>query len=309
MDRWIWCGVSLGAKTLNKYKTRSLILLIGALITGCVERAETSFPEQSIEPIDMGDAMEADLGLGEGSGAGTMEGTWLLVHENSSCVLGQEQVSVADYLIDIEQQGQALRETRTICSLDLSPVLGLNVTVPPAAFQSVEYADVDLGFFSALGEGGGYSSSLELALWGVRLDDPFFEELPRDVEDARVFDADSDGAPGVTFIVGDNVCERHTIQRQLIHYTGSFTAPNRIDGSSTNLTETLVIGGTSPICKTSPAVESNDSFNQFVMVRVDGQGGAIDLDADNDGAITCDEIKGASVTLIPGREPANANCR
>lgn len=286
-----------------------LATLASTIATGCIERTETSFPDQSLDPIDMNEATAPDLGLGEGSGAGTMEGTWLLVHENSSCVLGQEQVSVADYLIDIEQRGQALRETRTICSLDLSPVLGLGVTVPPAAFQSVEYAEVDLGFFSALGEGGGYSSSLELALWGVRLEDPFFEELPRDKDDARIFDADEDGAPGVTFVVGDDVCERHTIQRQLIHYTGSFTAPNRIDGSSTNLTETLVIGGTSPICKTSPAVKSNDSFNHFIMVRVDGRGGAIDLDADSDGEITCDEIKGASVTLIPGREPANANCR
>lgn len=287
-------------------------LVPAAMFFGCVERAENHIPDQVIE-TDMGSSPEGDMdgevALGEGEGAGTMAGTWLLVHENSSCILRQEQVSIADYLIDITEEGNTLREARRICNLELSPVLGLEVTIPEATYASVSFIDRDRGFATSLDEGGGYTSSTEVALWGLELEDPFAEELPRDVDDPRVVDADGDGNPGVTFIVGDNTCERWAVQRQLIHYQGLFTTPNRIDGASITLTETIALDGSAAICRSAPPILANDSLNDFIMVRVDGQGGAFDADANGDGEISCDEIQGLSVGLNPGREPDNANCR
>lgn len=283
-----------------------------AFASGCVERAENHLPDQVIE-LDMGTEpggdMDGEVALGEGEGAGTMEGTWLLVHENSSCILKQEQVSIADYLVDITEDGNTLKERRRICNLELSPVLGLAVTIPAATYESVEFIDRDRGFVTSLNEGGGYTSSTEVALWGLELEDPFEETLPRDVDDARVVDADGDGNPGVTFIVGDNTCERWAIQRQLIHYQGLFTTPNRIDGASITMTETIALDGSAAICRSAPPILANDRLNNFIMVRVDGKGGAFDADADGDGEVSCQEILGLSVGLNPGREPDNQNCR
>ena len=66
-----------------------------AFASGCVERAENHLPDQVIE-LDMGTEpggdMDGEAALGEGEGAGTMEGTWLLVHENSSCILSQQDI-------------------------------------------------------------------------------------------------------------------------------------------------------------------------------------------------------------------------
>lgn len=287
----------------------AVTLALGFTASACVERDEDHFPAQELPEMGAPMSSQGDMGLGEGEGAGTMSGTWLLVHENSTCVLRQEQLTLADYLVDIEQQGQTLVERRRICALDLSPVLGLDVGVPEAAFSSVVFPEIDRGVISLAREGGGYTSSTELALWGLELDDPVEDPLPEELDAPEIVDSDGDGNPGVTFILGDDTCDRYTIQRQFVRYQGLLAAPNRVEGTSVTYTESRAVGGSKPICRSAPPITANDRYNTFVMVRVDGQGGAFDADADGDGEVTCDEVRGLGAMLNPGREADNDRCK
>lgn len=289
-----------------------LIALSAALLgVACVERPTSSFPAQAVEDLgaaDMGMSSGDMSALGQGQGIGSLNGVWLRVHEQSSCVLRQEQVSLTDYIVEIEQDGQLFTEQPRICNLLLSPLLGLSITVPAATSQSVAFTQLGPGLISSALPDARYSSPTELGLWGVALDDALGDELPREPDSSMVRDADGDGNPGVSFQVGDS-CLRYTVQRQLIHYEGSLVAPNRIEGGSTSVTETVVVGSSKSICNASPTLQPNDKLNRFVMVRIDGQGGAYQADLNGDGEISCDEVRGLGVQLMQARAADAANCR
>lgn len=277
-----------------------------------LERPETTFPEQDLAGLapDMGAGVDqGGVQLGDGRSTGEMTGTWLLVNESSSCLLKQEQVAVTEYLITIVQEGQALVETPVACALTLSPVLGVPVRVPDATRESIVFARVDTGRVSAIRVGAGYESSTEVGLWGMRLDDPLRDDIPRDEDDPRVIDADGDGMPGVSFDVGlGEGCQRFAAQRQIVNYNGFFERPNLISGTSTTRVDARVFGATMGTCAVAPALQPNDRQSRFKMARVDGQNGAYNADLNGDGQITCDEIRGLGLTLQPSREADPTLC-
>jgi hypothetical protein len=273
-----------------------------------VERGESNIPDQEL--LDAGTAdtrPAAEVGLGRGPGAGTMSGTWLLYHERSTCVTRQEQLTHATYLVDIDQQGATVSESRRLCDTQLSPLFGMRVSIPQVVLENIVFADLDKGVVSTLREGGTYVSSTEVALWGVDLDQPDIDPIPTDPDDPQVRDSDGDGHPGVTLQVGAG-CMRYQGQRQVIKYRGSFTAPNQIDGESTGVTDIAVYGGSDDLCTIAPAVTSNDAFSRFRMVRVDGRGGSFDADADADGEVSCDEAMQITGQVLDERAPDHANC-
>lgn len=289
---------------------RALLTAIMIFGAGCsLDRGESSFAPQDLVDASTPDvAQQADIAFGAGSGAGTMTGTWMLLHEASTCVLVDEQVTWATYIVEIEQNGRALTERRTQCEVSLSPVFGLAVTVPDRVLPTIEFVDVDLGIVSSLGESGTYSSSTEVSLWGLELDDPLNDPVPDEPDDPAVIDADEDGNPGLTFEVVGSDCERYITQRSIIRYSGSFTAPNQIDGKSTNVTDANVVGSSQALCGVSPRLTSNDPLSRFRMVRVDGAGESINLDADDNGDISCDEVLPFAESLIERRDADPANC-
>ncbi|MGM0555829.1 MAG: hypothetical protein ACQEVA_05580 [Myxococcota bacterium] len=296
-----------------KAQRMMLVWLVASLLScsaiGCApERGEGDFEPQTFE-ADAGTDTGSDggLGLGEGPGAGTMDGTWLLVHERSSCVLGQEQVTLATYRVEIAQDGAVLEETRRACAMELSPVLGLGVRISDDVLETVEFIDVDTGLVSSLREDGRYISSTEVSLWGLDLENPQTDAVPTDPEDPAVIDSDGDGQPGVTYLVGQD-CQRYNSQRQLNRYSGSFVRPNLLEGESTSVTDLEVYGGSENTCSISPDIISNDRFNRWKMARVDGLGGSFNADADGDGTITCDEITAVEQTLLEKREADRENC-
>lgn len=278
---------------------------------GCtIEAGDTTFPEQELEPsapVDAG-SFDTDVALGSGSGAGTMTGTWLQLHEASTCVVIAEQVTWAAYLLNIEQDNRTLSETRTLCEFELSPVLGLEIVIPPAVVASIEVVDIDNGYVSSLTPGGTYSSATEVGLWGVELDDPLSDPIPEDPESPVIIDADDDGNPGVTFAVAGSDCERYVAQRSIVRYTGAFTTPNQIDGTSITVTDSEVLGSSQRLCGVSPRLTANDAYSRFRMVRVDGTGESIDLDDDGDGSVTCEEVRPWIDQLIERREATPENC-
>ena len=280
------------------------------LASGCaVERGEPVFDPQSFADAAAPDAsMLSDIGLGSGSGAATMAGTWLLVHEASTCVVVDEQVTWGSYLIEIAQDGRILTETRRECEVTLSPVFGLVAVVPEATLESLRFYPVDSGLVSSLAVGGSYNSSTEVGLWGVELDDPLADLVPTDPDDPAVFDGDGDGNPGVTFGAAGTTCERYVAHRQVVRYFGTFVRPNQIDGSSITVTDSNVIGSSMPLCGVNPRITANDEHSRFRMVRIDGAGESIDLDDDGDGAVSCEEAEPWFERVLERREQDAANC-
>lgn len=294
----------------------SLCALLALGAAACqVDRGQSDLPDQQIgdagadaDTTTPADAELGDGGLGTGSGAGTMTGTWLLYHERSTCLLGQEQLTHATYVMEIEQHGATVSETRHLCSTELSEVFDMQVRIPQNVLESIDFVDVDRGVVSTLRVGGSYVSSTEVALWGLDLEDPAVDPVPDSVDDPRVIDSDADGHPAVSFQVGSD-CQRYQGQRQVIKYHGTFTTPNQIDGSSTGVTDLKVYGGSDDFCTIAPAVASNDAASRFRMVRVDGKGGSFDADTDGDGQISCAEAMAISARVLDDREADNANCQ
>lgn len=280
-------------------------------VVGCqVERGESRFEAQSVEDVGLAEVgSSTDVGPGDGQGAGTLGGVWLQAHRASSCVLGQEQVSMGYYIVTIAEEGELLDEQRTLCALELSPVLGLRPLVPPAVIESIVTPAIDRGFVTRPTTGGAYTSATEVGLWGLELDDPTGAPIPTEAGDPAVVDADADGQPGVTLEIAGSSCRRYMAQRQIVRYTGQLTAPNRIEGGSATTTRMEVYGASASLCAIAPDVEPNDAFSTFTMVRVDGLGGALDLDADADGTISCAEAAPTFAQVLANREPDNENCR
>lgn len=285
-----------------------VLLLIAPACT--VERGDSPFEAQTFADVGVSSdvAPGGDVALGTGSGAGTISGTWLQIHEASTCVVVDEQLTWAWYLVDIEQQGRVLVESRRQCDFDLSPVFGLEPTVPEATRKSVRFIDVDNGLVSSVSEGGSYTSSTEVGLWGLELDSPLSDPVPTEPDAPAVVDADDDGNPGITFGTVGSDCQRYVTQRSVVRYFGTFVAPNQIDGDSITVTDSHVIGSSEPLCGIDPRITSNDQHSRFRMVRVDGLGEAIDLDDDGDGTVSCAEAEPWFDRLIERREASPDNC-
>jgi hypothetical protein len=314
----IFCYICYNIYNKNyeiKGSHRLVALCVSVWGVGCMpERIEVEgfLDVGEVGRPDMGGGVE--MGAGEKMGGvrptgGGLSGVWLMVHSQSSCVLGAEQVATTDYLVRIEQQGSSLLERREVCAIALSPVLGTFVKVPAATRQSIQFIDLDRGFVTSTRVGGGYTSSTELSLWGVELDVPLTERLPTRADDERVVDADGDGHPGVSFDVGDGECLRYSTQRQIIRYHGRLTSASQIDGGSVGMTEATVLGATATLCRLAPTIEPNDEHSVFRMVRVDGVAGSVNADVNGDGEVSCEEVAGMAAGVLPQRAPESDRCR
>lgn len=289
----------------------SWIMIVAVLAAACgPDRPQGLYEPREVEDLGSGVDAGEDMGVAEMTEVtGALTGTWLLVHSQSSCVLNTEQLATTDYLVQITQRGSTLEETRKICGVNLSPVLGTSVQIPAATRESVVFVPVDRGYVTSVKAGGGYTSSTELNLWGLKLDEPQTDALPRTAADPAVVDADGDGEAGVTFVISDGDCERYQSQRQIVRYQGVLTSPTQIDGGSVGLSEAVVFGATRTFCKIAPPIQPNDTHSLFRMVRVDGQGGGLDADDNKDGEISCAEASALAPMVLERREADPARCR
>ena len=279
-------------------------------LTSCgIERGESSFGDQVIDDdlIDM-EVNRSDVGVGEGPGAGTMSGTWLMVDEGSTCVLNVEQLAVSYFVVELTQDGRRLTESRTLCEQNYSELLGLQIQLSDEARQAIEWQQLDPGLISGLQLGGTYSSGTVLALWGIELENPYDESIPEDPEDPRVVDSDDDGNPAITLSFEGSSCERYTAQKQLFRYTGTLVAPNDVRGSTVTVTDVEVYDSSAPLCGVAPPVRSNDPESFFRMIRADGLGGSLNADNDGDGTISCAEAAPYFDSILELREANDDRC-
>lgn len=295
---------------------RASAWIAGAMVAGGVwacapEVTESNFPDQAPPGTSAVDDSRFDGDIGAGRGTGDMNGTWMLIHENSACldfIRVEETLSHTYYLIEIEQEGRKVYERRRVCSVDLGPTVGLRAIVPRETLESVVFPELDHGVVSDARPGGSYSSPTEVLLWGVALSDPVNEPLPTTADDPRVVDLNNDGNPGVTFRVQGSSCERYVVQRTVSRYHGTFTTPNMIEGRSTTVTDTRTMDASDRICAIDIELIPNDPHSRFRMVRVDGRGGSINIDRDGDGEISCADLNAVRDLFWAPREPNNENC-
>jgi hypothetical protein len=160
--------------------------------------------------------------------------------------------------------------------------------------------------------GDRYFSTELFEAWGAHdlgLDDP----LPATPDDPRVYDQDEDGHPGVTLVLGNDLCEIYIVQRTRTRLTGAVVDGARVEGTFSADLDKVVLDATQTLCKGANTVTPSALPSRFVLVRIDGRNGAYDFDLDHDGDIGCDEIAEArrffteSGTAAP-REPDQAAC-
>jgi hypothetical protein len=131
-------------------------------------------------------------------------------------------------------------------------------------------------------------------------------------------DLDADGRPGVSFAVGSDtggsVCEVFVVQRTRLRLDGVVQNARSVTGTFWSQVDKTILGSTAALCAPENVMVQSPNPNRFVMIRVDGQAGALDLDLDGDGTVRCQEliearsvVEGAGgVTRSP---PDNTVCR
>lgn len=284
-----------------------------AALVGCEPSAGPGAFDDQI--LDAGSDVGADaIGAVSGRGAGTMTGTWLNIHEQSLCVTfigaAQEALNVTFELVEMVQSESRVTETREVCSLDVAPLFGFTNTFPEAAARSINPVIVEDSFVSGLEIGAAYASGTELQLFGLDMPDDwnYLEEpVPDSADDPGVHDADGDGNPGITLLV-QNSCEMYVVQRSAIRYLGQFTTPNQIDGRSITAQVQNLLGTSEVLCSATRSIYPNDRSSRFRLIRVDGLGGSLNLDANADGDVTCDEVLARRTELWEWRESDRSLC-
>lgn len=298
-----------------RQSTRStLALALAACATSLAacepELGPTAFEDQI---IDAGTEDVTATELGGGRGAGDMNGTWLMVHEQSNCVtlpgasLSGEALSVTFEIVNLTQEGNRLYEDRDICAINLYPVLGFDNVFPIEASRSSNPILIDDSYVTGLEVGSTYVSGYEHQLFGVTMDDPTVEPMPESAEDTRVTDGDGDGNPGTTILVAGD-CGMWISQRSSIRYFGRFVTPNQIAGESATLYGQTVLGSSTLLCRIPREVTPNDPAARFELSRIDGRGGAVSFDDNGDGTIDCDEVLSRQESLWTYRDPDDSNC-
>ena len=287
----------------------SLVIVLSLLASGCAPPAPPgAFSAQSGEPAP------ADAGL-DRSGAlewlPNRSGTWLHWSEVSTCVeivRSIEQINRSLYLVEVEEAPHGgLQERWRTCEIELTPVIGQQARVPDILRESSAPLPAEGAMIIGNGEALSYLSGPVIELWGVELARPVSEPFVTEVDDPRLIDSDGDGAPAATLLVGSS-CELQLAQRRVTAYQGDFVGPDRIEGRALSVTEQLVIDANETLCKTRYRLRSQPAQSQFVRLRVDGAGGALNLDQDQNGEISCAEVGGLMGELFPPRPVDDQSC-
>lgn len=275
------------------------------LLYGCQpERAVTQLPPQQLTqdegPDDTPLIFDADGRLTAPAGR------WALFHEDHHCLsaVGDtlENVVWTWFLVDVAdlsgpptQKGEPrfLRETAQLCHQEISPVLfDLVSHIPQAIPDSMAPVVTDA---TLLGEDAGdaYVSGLQLDLWGAAGVGES-DEMPTAGDDPRVFDQEGDGDPGATITLRDSTgndgCFISIVQRTTARRSGAIVDSSRIQGEFIGDLTQRVLQASSPLCASDNEITDGGRPSRFVLLRVDGLGGSPDLDADDDGDVTCSEL-------------------
>ncbi len=296
---------------LSKRVNLSLYILFYLLIIGHSACEAPPVPQGYFQTQSV-DEIEAGTQLAESAGdtpnmsryLESLDGYWLHYSQVSTCVdIGSslEQINRSLYLVKVIQSDHGgLEETWEACQIDLTPVISVQARVPDALRQSVYPLTTQQGILVGTPPKPSYSSGPMAEIWGIRFEQNLLDPMPTEPDDERIFDMDNDGEIGVTLYIGDT-CLAYMTQRRVSHYQGEMVAPDEIQGQALSVTEQYIIDASAPICKTAYQTRSNPQRSHFNRIRVDGLGGALDFDQNQDGNIDCEEVLSQRQRLFPSR--------
>lgn len=276
-------------------------------LAGCEPDATPGdFQPQVLDAVSGGDSItSADV-----SASASLSGTWMLATDWSTCVeIPETPTELRTYKllkVKIVQDGLKLTETREVCSVTNTAILGQITVFPEALIKTFAVQTIQSSIFG-FGLGAGYTSGLDEQTVGVQLTDPLGEEMPTDTNDPRLVDQEKDGHVGATLLVG-KICQAYVASRALSTLSGTLVAPGRIEGKGHHETTQSFLDGSSPFCTQSFPTPANQAGSVFAMQRV-GEGG-LDFDFDDDGEVTCAEIIQGQATqpILTWVAPDNTTC-
>ncbi len=232
---------------------------------------------------------------------------------------GAPQCTVAASLalVRIVQDGAHLEVTTETCTVEMPGVkiVGMGNIVPTVGDGFVRAANdaagpplsFDLG---NVGDGASFSPPLSAhtpLIVGAVLANAS-DALPTSANDARIVDADGDGRPGVTVFTGNDAQET-CYRTRVTSMSGTIDGNNSVTGELESVTESVVLN--SAFGSIGPRMTGKTS--PFVMVRVDGAHGAVNIAArDGDASrVSCADVRAYADELKAlTREPnARTACR
>jgi hypothetical protein len=292
----------------------TVALTFAAALAGCVPG---DGPAGNFDAQDLGadDGGPSDLGGDRAAErVPSADGVWLHYAQNQTCVdvlatANFETYNRSYYIVTVEQDAFGiLSESWENCQIELSPLLGLQPQVLPGLLDDLYPVVTGGGLINSTNIGEGYASGMVAEPWGIRFDDPVNDEFPTSADDPRIEDTDGDGNPGATLDFDEGSCLAFVAQRTSTLYRGEFVEFDRIEGSSVSTNRQLVLGSTG-LCGTQYQVRTITDRNVFTRLRIDGQGGALDLDANEDGQITCSEVLPFKDVLFERVETNDCYCQ
>ncbi len=223
----------------------------------------------------------------------TITGTWLHYSQTSTCVdLGRsiEQLNRTLYLVETTQQDHGvLSEKWQACQIELSPIIGIQAKIPPSLQASVYPVNTEQGLVIGKLDHIKYQSGPLVELWGANFEHPMSDPFVISSDDPRIEDKDMDGNIGVTLEIG-SACKAYMVQRNISFAQGIFVEEDRIKGDILATSEQTILDASAPLCKTKYSTRDQPERSIFERVRIDGQGGSVNLDLDGNGKIKCEEV-------------------
>jgi hypothetical protein len=267
------------------------LILAWALSAAACSSADPDPGVADLGPRDSGtDAgLNASDGGAEPDGGGPVDtgivgapfdltGAWTSRIVNSQCfdgTLGKDTVQVTTVsLIGVTQNGTSADTTTTVCEVLLTPYRGNLTTYPPAAVAAVVIPP-QTSALSGTTIGATYVPQRRVSLLGwSTTNDPATDVVPTQDTDPRVFDADNDGNPGVTFLVDGTISgEVYIANRNIVDISAVVLSNDRIEGSSRTVQEQKVLDADPALLRfnsLSAAPNPHGPSSSFTMVRLPG---------------------------------------
>lgn len=309
----------------------SAILLLSLFAAACnaVEAEQSHIPDQMRPDSTVPDDGFGDIGTGEiSSSIQNINGTWVLYLEDHFCLeaVGSkiENIVWSWYLVDFDtmQVGSGpeltLNANMQVCHEELSPLILNLVTMIPDSVAAIQPIHRVPAYLMDKGQGGKFMLAELVERWGLDQSLDPLAPVPTVVNDSNVVDQDGDGKPGVSFDVvsptGSDLCDVYVVQRKRVRLNGNVIDSSRIEGEVWSELNKVILEATSPLCKSNADMYKSPAGATFHLVRVDGREGGINLDINQDGTISCEEIIRAKEALMSSYDltmstPDNTFCQ
>ncbi len=222
-----------------------------------------------VPDIDAGDSgvvVPDDLGA---HAIGTYAERLVTVTSADLPILGKNVSTTTSYgLATIARDGTGLKITETGCHVDVVASANVGTTIPDAIPKSVPptanpfrlWQDGTTVRFARIGAA--------VAI-GAKLTNVDTDPLPTAATDARVWDQDGDGHPGVTVkITGVAAGDIYVVQRQKSSYEGTVAADGSMSGPLVDKSDQSVVGASNPLLNSNVATTPDPTKDTVKLVKV-----------------------------------------